>query len=155
MFAFTEIKVEFIKQSLKTPAINSLNFHSFSISMDFLASESKTQPVWVIGTSCRWLGYYLENDGTVALLYNNSNFLTTKTNCSLNEWHRAKISFDGTIAKIFLDDNLAGTLKFGDGYVPLNYDLCGVSDNEIGVTNYSDGEVFKGYVRNLQVYSPQ
>lgn len=139
----------------KSPPINSFKFESFSISMDFLVTETRTQPVWIIGTSCRWLGYYLEEDGTVALLYNNWDFLLTKTNYSLNEWHKARISFDGTTAKIFLDGNLAGALKFGDGYVPLNYDVCGTSDNEIGVTNYSNGQVLKGYVRNLEVYSPQ
>ena len=139
----------------KSPSINSLKFNSFSISMDFFVSENSGQPVWIIGSGCRWLGYYLNLDGTVSLYYNNSNFFTTQTNYSLNEWHKAKISFDGTIAKIFLDNNLAGSLKFGDGNVPLDYNVCGNFDNEIGVTNYSDAEVFKGYVRNLQVYSPQ
>ncbi|HYK47816.1 MAG TPA: hypothetical protein VEV83_21715, partial [Parafilimonas sp.] len=133
----------------QTPAINSLKFQSFSISMDFLVTEKKRQPVWIIGTSCRWLGFYLEADGTVALLYNNWDFLATSKAYSLNEWHNAKISFDGTTANIFLDSSLAGSLKFGNGYVPLNYDVCGTSDTEIGVTNFSNGEVLEGYVRNL------
>lgn len=100
-------------------------------------------------------GFYLQADGTVALLYNNSNFLTTPKTYSLNEWHNAKISFDGTIVNIFLGNSLAGSLKFGNGYVELNSTTCGTSDTEIGTTNYSNGEVFKGYVRNLEVYSPQ
>jgi hypothetical protein len=37
--------------------------------------------------------------------------------------------------------------------VPLNYAICGLSDTEIGVTNYSNGIVFKGYVKNLKVYN--
>jgi hypothetical protein len=139
----------------QTPPINSFKFESFSISMDFFVSEKRTQPVWIIGSSCRWLGFYLYADGTVTLLYNNSNFLTTSKTYSLSEWHNAKISYDGTTANIFLDNILAGSLKFGNGYVPLNYSGCGTSDTEIGTTNYSNGEVFEGYVRNLEVYSPQ
>ena len=139
----------------QSPPINSFKFESFSISMDFFASEKITQPVWIIGTSCRWLGFYLRADGTVALLYNNWDFLTTPKTYSLNEWHNAKISFDGTTVKIFLDNSLAGSLKFGNGYVQLNYGTCGTADTEIGTTNYSNGEVFKGHVRNLEVYSPQ
>jgi hypothetical protein len=139
----------------QSPSIDSLKFQSFSISMDFIVSEKRTQPVWIIGRDCRWLGFYLHDDGTIALLYNNWNFLATTKTYSLNEWHNAKISFDGTTAKIFLDNDLAASLKFGDGYVALNYGGCGTSDTEIGVTNYSNGDVLKGYVRNLLVYSPQ
>ncbi len=139
----------------QSPPINAFKPESFSISMDFFVMEKSTQPVWIIGTSCRWIGFYLYDDGTVALLYNNWDFLTTPKTYSLNEWHSAKISFDGTVANIFLDNSLAGSLKFGNGYVPLNYGTCGPSDTEIGVTNFSNGAVFKGYVRNLKVYALQ
>jgi hypothetical protein len=137
----------------ESPPINSFPFESFSISMDFFVTEKVGQPVWIIGKSCRWLGFYLSGDGTVALLYNNWDFLATPKTYSANQWHNAKISFDGTTAKIFLDNSLAGSLKFGNGYVTLNYGGCGPSDTEIGVTNYSNGAVFKGYVKNLKVYN--
>ena len=116
-----------------------------------------TQPVWIIGENCRWLGFYLNDNGTVALLYNNSNFLQTTFNYSLNVWHNAMITFDGTTVTMFLDNVSAGSLKFGDGYVELNYDgfECGTPDNEIGVTNYSNGQVLEGYIRNLTIYSPK
>ncbi len=140
---------------VESPAINSFPFKSFSISMDFLVTEKFGQPVWIIGKSCRWLGFSLSGDGTVAMLYNNWDYLFTKKAYSVNKWHNAKISYDGTTAKIFLDNEVAGSLKFGNGYVPLNYDLCGPSDTEITVTNYSNGTVFKGYVKNLKVYRLQ
>jgi len=138
----------------KTPSMNLLNTKSFSISMDFLVSEKKIQPVWIIGVSGRWLGFYLQADGTVALLYNNWDFLKTPTTYSLNEWHNAKISFDGSTANIFLDNSLAGSLKFGNGYVELN-GPDSPTDTEIGITNYSNGQVLNGYVKDLKVYSPQ
>ena len=73
----------------------------------------------------------------------------------MNEWHNAKISYDGTTVNIFLDDILASSLKFGDGYVPLNYGSCGLTDTEISVTNYSNGAVFKGHAKELKVYRLQ
>jgi hypothetical protein len=136
----------------ESPPINSFPFESFSISMDFFVTEKVNQPVWVIGKGCRWLGFYLSVDGTVELLYNNSNHLLTPKSYTINEWHNAKISYDGAEASIFLDNSLAGTLKFGNGYVPLDYGACGTADTEIGVTNYSNGVVFRGYVKNLKVY---
>jgi len=139
----------------QTPPIKGLKFNSFSISIDFFVSEKITQPVWIIGTSCRWLGFYLQDDGTVALLYNNWDFLTTSMTYSINEWHNAQITFDGTTTVISLDGLEAGFLKFGNGYVPLDYDKCGLTDTEIGVTNFSNGHVLEGWVKNLTVYSPQ
>lgn len=139
----------------RTPPIKSFNLYSFSISMDFFVSERRNHPVWVIGRSCRWLGFYLVDDGTIKLLYNNANLLNLQTTYSLNEWHNAKISYNGTTVNIFLDNSLAGSIKFGNGYVSLYNEKCGPDDTEIGATNYSNGEVFKGYIRNLKVYNIQ
>jgi hypothetical protein len=136
----------------QSPPINSFNFKSFSISMDFYVAERMNQPVWIIGTSCRWLGFYLEADGTVSLLYNNANYVKSTKTYALNEWQKAQITYDGTTVEMFLGDNVACSMKFGNGYVPLEYASCGV-DTEIGVTNYSNGQVLKGFVRNLEVSS--
>ena len=138
-----------------SPAIKWFNFKSFSIGADFLVSEKKTQPVWIIGTGCRWLGFYLNADGTIALLYNNINFLATQKTYSLNEWHNAQITYDGTTVKMFLDSVSAASIMVGDGNVKLDYATCGTSDTQIGVSNYSDGSVLNGYIKNLKVYSPQ
>jgi hypothetical protein len=139
-----------------SPSIRYLNPKSFSISMDFLVSEYKTQPVWVIGSYCRWLGFYLNSDGTAAMLYNNDDYLPSHgTHYSLNEWHNAEISFDGTSARMFLDNTLACSLKFGSGFVPLGNCNVTIPDNQIGVTNFSTGQTLKGYVKNLKVFSPQ
>ena len=139
----------------QTQPIFGLDYKSFSVSMDFYVTEIRTQPVWVIGSACRWLGFYLLDDGTISLLYNNANHFKTSKSYSLNEWHNSKIAFDGTVVEIFLDNVSAGSLKFGDGYVPLDYTTCGINDNDIGVTNFSNGDVLKGFVKQLKVYSPK
>ena len=135
----------------ETPSITSLDLESFSISMEFLVTRTITQPVWVIGNSCRWLGFYLDGNGTVSLLYNNSSKIVSQEKYALNKWQKAQITFDGATVEMSLDDKVACSLKFGSGYVPL--ENCGETDTEIGVTNYSNGEVLDGYIRNLEVYN--
>jgi len=135
----------------ETPPITSLDLASFSISLEFLVTKTVTQPVWVIGTSCRWLGFYLDGGGTVSLLYNNASKIASQKRYALNKWQKAQITFDGTTVEMSIDDDLAASLKFGAGYVPL--ENCGASDTGIGVTNYSNGEVLDGYIRNLEVYN--
>ena len=93
-------------------------------------------------------------NGTISILYNNWDFIETSKTYQLNKWQIAKISYDGTTAKIFLDDILAGSIKFGNGYVPLNNGLCfGYFDHEISITNYSNGHVFTGYLKELKVFA--
>lgn len=140
---------------VETPPIADLNPEALMVSIDFNATEIKAQPVWVLGTGCRWLGFYLMDDGKIALLYNNANWLKTNMSYSLNKWHNAKISYDGTTVNIYLDDALAGTLKFGDGYVSLDYASCSYNDFEISLTNYANGQVFKGWVKELKVFGPK
>ena len=138
----------------RTPSIVKFNNNSFAVTVDFQVSAFVDQPVFVIGSGCRWLGFYLQGGGSVALLYNNANYIQGAQPYSLNEWHNAKISYDGTTARMFLDDVYACSIKFGGGYVPLDNISCGPLDNEIGVTNYSNGQVFEGYIKNLKVYGP-
>jgi hypothetical protein len=137
-----------------SPDLRFFNFHSFSISMDFFVTESLTQPVFVVGAGCRWLGFYLEEDGTVALLYNNSNYLASQNKYSLNEWHTAQITYDGITVKVFLDNAQACAMKFNEANSQLDYVGC-FNATAIAVSNYSTGATLKGYVKNLVVYSPQ
>ncbi len=129
-----------------TPSIRNFNFNSFSVSVDFLVEEYMTQPVLVLG-SCRWLGFYLKADSTVDLYYNNFRHLSSTKKYTKNEWHNAKILYDGVTAKIFLDDDLAC-------FINTQLDNpCGDYSNEIGPTNYGNGSVLKGYIKNLKVYN--
>ena len=130
-----------------TPPINNFDLNSFSISADFLVTEYFTQPVFVCGRICRWLGFYLKADGTVDLLYNNNNHLPSTINYSLNQWHNAQITYDGTTVKMFLDNILACSAN-----IQLDLAVCGDYDTEIGVTNYSSAAVLKGYIKNLKIY---
>jgi hypothetical protein len=134
---------------VETPAINSINLESFGISVDFNVGEKRTQPVWVIGVCARWLGFILNDDGKISLLYNNHNLMSTNTSYSLNQWHTAKIIYNNTTATIYLDEVLAGSIEFTPDLA------CSNTDTVIGVTNYSNGGVFKGNIKNIKVYGPE
>jgi hypothetical protein len=126
----------------QTPPIN-LNINSLFIDVDFMVSEKIDQPVIVCGNSRRWLGIVLNRDGTIALLYNNVNYLNSKLSYSTDQWHSAKLCYDGSTARLYLDGVLAGSIT-----VPLNYES---TDTRIGITNFARGKTFKGHLRNLKI----
>jgi hypothetical protein len=131
-----------------TPSINNFNFNSFIISADFLVTENRTQPVFVCGRGCRWLGYYLNADGKLYLLFNNNKYLASNVTYSLNQWHNAQITYDGTAVNMFLDNILACSTN-----ILLDYTVCGPYDTNIGVTNYGSGMGLIGYFKNLKIYN--
>ena len=133
-----------------TPPINYFDFNSFTISVDFFVEEKLTQPVIVGGRNCRWLGFYLNEDGTVELHYNNIDQITGNLTYSINQWHNAQITYDGTTAKMFLDNTLACSAN-----IQLNIDnsLCGDLDTEISSMDFSNAKVFKGFIKNIKVFN--
>jgi hypothetical protein len=133
-----------------SPVINNFNFKSFTIEVDFFVTENLSEPVIVCGSGCRWLGFYLNDDFTVDLFYNNGNRQPCELAYTANEWHNLRISYDGTTASAFLDNVLAGS-----ALVTLEYDVCGDTDTNIGTTNYGSGEAFRGYIRNFKVFTGQ
>lgn len=133
---------------VETPEIRNFNFNSFTISADFMVSSYKNQPVFVGGTGCRWLGYYLQPDGKLSLLYNNQFFMSTGVDYSLNEWHNAKIAYADSVAYLYYDNELVNSQK-----IKLNYSECIANDTRITVTNYSNGDVLEGYIKNIKIYN--
>ena len=126
-----------------TPQLNSFNYNSFSISAQFKVNEFRTMPVIIGGNSWRWIGFYLNNDGTVSLLYNNSQREACGGAYDLDKWHTAVITYNGTEAKLYLDSFLRCTVEF-----ELNHG----NDKNVGVTNFSNSEVYRGIIRELKVY---
>ncbi|PID84627.1 MAG: hypothetical protein CSB13_12225 [Chloroflexi bacterium] len=129
---------------ISTPNLNNFNHNSFSISMQFNADEVSRMPVFVAGSSTRWIGFELENDGSVSLLYNNSNQESCSVVYEANKWHTALITYDGSEAKLYLDNILGCTVPFT---------ISHNNDWDISVINYSNGTVFKGSVRDLRIYN--
>jgi hypothetical protein len=129
-----------------TPTLADFNFDQFSVHIEFRPTLPQSGPVVVGGTSHRWIGFLLNEDGTTSLLYNNSG----RQQCNegvryqSNEWHDAVLTYKGVTAQLFLDGTLACQVDF---------DLDHSSDANFGTGNYSSGRVFEGWVRGLRIYS--
>ena len=130
-----------------TPDLTDFNFESFSIRADFKVTEypETVRPVFIGGTSYRWIGFILDANGTVSLKYNNSNIQKSSVTYALNTWHQALITYDGgnNTGKLYLDGKLACTTEFV---------LVHGTDPDIGITDFSVGKVFKGIIKNIMVY---
>jgi hypothetical protein len=125
-----------------TPVIN-MDINSLTIAVDFMITQNIEQSVFTCGTSGRWLGLALSNNGSIGITYNNSNTSYSGTKCSLNQWHNAKICYDGSTITLYLDDNPVCSQN-----ITLDYSA---PDAIIGITNWATGKVFKGYLRNLKI----
>jgi hypothetical protein len=132
---------------VETPRLPALDFESLAISAEFKISRypSFTLPVFVGGHNGRWLGAEVAPDGTLGMLYNNANQVPGSQTVSLDEWHRALITYDGAIdeARLYLDDQLTCTATFV---------IEAFNANRITTENFANGTAFLGVFRQLIVY---
>jgi len=127
-----------------TPQLEKLNFNSLSISAKFKVGERKKMPVFVGGRSYRWLAFYLNPDGKVSLKYTGNNYVDCEVSYRLNTWHEAVITYDGSVARLYLDGNpgcsVRAALDFGN-------------DERITLSDFSNGATFKGILSDLKIYN--
>ncbi|MFO7540963.1 MAG: protein kinase [Chloroflexota bacterium] len=128
---------------ISTPNLNGFNFNSFSIEIEFNAAEFRRMPVVVGGRSFRWIGFELNNDGSINLLYNNSNRESCSVSYEVDEWHTALLTYDGSEARLYLDRQHGCTVSFT---------LNEGNDRDVSVINFSNATIFEGNVRNLKIY---
>jgi len=130
--------------TIQTPYISSLNFNKFSISVDFKINSNPSfrNPIVVGGSSYRWLGINVESNGTISMLWNNSNITSSSKTIPLGVYNTAYIQYNGSTAELYLNGELACTQKFT---------LQNGGDKNVQNTNYSNGTTFKGYLKNLVI----
>jgi len=128
---------------ITTPQLTGFNFNQFSIAARFNAAEKRTMPVFIGGRSYRWIGFYLLANGHVALKYNNSNTLDCGLTYAPGTWYVATVTYNGTTAKLYLNNTLACTKSFS---------ISQGGDSDIGVTDFSTGVVYKGNFSDLWIY---
>ncbi|MDF1512315.1 MAG: protein kinase [Anaerolineae bacterium] len=126
-----------------TPKLGDMDFNAMTIYASFKVTQKKRMPVFVGGTSYRWIGFYLDADGKVELMYNNSKYQECSLSYDLNTWHNAMVTYDGSVGKLYLDDKLGCTVAFN-----MNHN----NDNQVTTGNYSNGQVYKGILKNLRIY---
>jgi hypothetical protein len=134
----------------ETPVLPASIFRSFSVSAKFkVDSVSGTKPVLVGGMGYRWIGCLIRQDSTIEFMYNNVAQQQPGTlHISMKTWHEITITYDSinTIAKLYLDGILEHSANFtiihGSDY-----------DRTFGVINPGNGSAFKGFLRDVKIYS--
>lgn len=129
---------------ISTPDLQGFDFQSFSIVVNFMTTEFRYMPVVVGGRSARWIAFYLGKDGSTDLMYNNHNIMNCATTYRLNTWHEAILTYDGTTGRLYLDRQLGCMVDF---QIDSSF-----NDRDISTTDFSNAAVFKGVLRDLQIY---
>ncbi len=143
--------------------ISNFQYETFTVSTDFYALKwggefpNDASNILTGGTSYRWLSLNW-SDGKLLLTLNNWGFshLFDNTNLSENKWHNVICSFDlnNKIVITSLDGVILDRINLDDDFT---LEILGSEavdrDKEFTFTNYSNGDVFDGYVDNLKVYN--
>jgi hypothetical protein len=130
--------------TIRTPRLSAFNFNKFCISFEFKINSlpSYRKPIIVGGNSYRWIGVNVEPNGTISMLWNNSNITGSSKTIPLGRFNTAVIQYNGSTAELYINGELACSQAFT---------LVHGNDPNIQNTNFSNGTTFLGYLRNLQV----
>jgi hypothetical protein len=143
---------DYFNTLLQTPALPTSIFQAFSVSVKFKVTDfptGKDRPVLVGGGNYRWIGIYLMRDSTVALLYNNSHYEHSTVRYTTGNWYVAVVNYDSTLglANLSIDGAPVCTVHFTLEHDASSYDRIFISINP------SNSGTFKGYLRDLMLYS--
>jgi Concanavalin A-like lectin/glucanases superfamily len=132
-------------QDVQTPLLTSLDTTDFEIDVDFniTALPSFQAPVIMGGHLWRWLGIYLQSNGTIGIKYNNSNLTWSSTVVTTGVWYSAQLKFEAGITQLFLNGSLVHQATVGP--------LSDGNNKNITTNDYSNGLAFNGCIRNLLV----
>lgn len=132
-------------QDIRTPVIASLNTNDFEMNVEFtLAGLPAFQgPVLMAGTGWRFLGIYVQANGTVGLKYNNSNFTWSNTVLSVGPWYLASVKYENGTVELHLNGHLIHQASIGVLNTSTNFNFC--------TNDYSNGGAFYGCIRNLVI----
>jgi len=133
-----------------TPQIGALNDAAFAVQVEFKVDsvEMRARPVIVVGDSWRYIGLFTQFDGTFAVLHNDALYQTdAPVSIEAGRWHTCTITYStgNETARYYID----GALIFSrtDTLVRPDY------DTRVTNTHGGFGWTFRGYWRNLKVYS--
>ncbi|MFC1569296.1 LamG-like jellyroll fold domain-containing protein, partial [bacterium] len=126
-----------------TPQLVNFSFAKLAISVTFKVTDTEEaagRPLFIGGSSYRWLPVEFDADSLIGFGYNTDNTYTS------NVWHTVTMTYDS------LSDD---ALCYLDGVLVDNYNVQINHGNEkrIGITDFSDGDTFKGYLKDLKIYS--
>ncbi len=133
-----------------TPDISGLNSKSFAVSADFkIDSLLNRRPILMCGDYYRWSIIFTdEDDSTISLSQSSAlfNAHTSDARFSLNIWHEIIYVYDSTanMGWLYLDG-----VAIDSSDSPLDDN----NDRTFTITHGGEGRTFKGYLKDLKVYS--
>ena len=136
-----------------TDEISAISYDELTLSVEFQVIDTPEYyyPVLVAGAGTghdRWLGFVVNSDGKFALHADNFGEQARSTEeWHINTWYEARITYDGNLDRgnLYIDGNLVCSADFTFN---LSY-----AHKSVGITNYGGTAIFKGYLRNLKIYS--
>lgn len=132
-------------QDVRTPMMPSLDTTDFQVDVEFniTALPAVQGPVLMAGNGWRFLGIYLQGNGTVGVKYNNSNLTWSSTTLSTGLWYAASLRYEAGTVQLLINNTIVHQAVVG----PLND-----GNNKNFTTNdYSVGANFNGCIRNLMI----
>ena len=137
-----------------TPLLPPSIFQAFSVSVKFKMDTLPTDnpfnesPVLMGGVAWRWMGGMVCADSTVAIRYNNSFTQPGGLRYSLHTWHEMVLTYDSStsLGCLYLDSTFACSVIF-------DLDHGSIYEAEFCVNDRSRGTTFRGYLRDLKIYS--
>ena len=138
-------------QDVRTPILNNFTLDSFIFILDFNVTEfpdanggRPRMPILMGGNLSRFLGLYVDSGGFIGIKHNNSNYEWSTTAVLEGLWYTAELQYNEGLASVFIDGQHAMTWDVG----PL---ADFQSDHLVTVTDYSEGNVLFGCVREVMV----
>jgi hypothetical protein len=134
-------------QDVRTPLLTALDTTDFEIDVEFNITAMPTSPGPVImgGDLWRWLGIYLQANGTVGIKHNNSNLAWSTTTLSTGQWYSASLKYERGTAALFVGGSLVQFVTVGP--------LSDGNNRNITTNDFSNGRAFNGCIRNLLVFN--
>jgi len=133
----------------RTPEIEEISLASFGVSLKFLVEDiDKRRPIIVCGNSYRWLTLFVDLDTTVGFAL--GGYFSTSANSgvkfSLGVWHEIAATYKSAegMARLYLDGTAVDS-----GTVSLDHH----NDKNLGITHGGLGLAFKGYLKDLKIYT--
>jgi hypothetical protein len=132
-------------QDARTPVITTLDANDFQLDIEFQINTLPTGqgPIFVGGHLYRWIGFYVQGNGTFGVLHNNAMFTWSTATVVPGTWYSGTIKFEAGNVELFLDGVLVHQATVG----ALN------TGNNLNFTsnNFSNGTNFNGCVREVVI----
>lgn len=132
-------------QDIRTPLLSALNTTDFQVNVEFNLSAlpATAAPVLMGGSGYRWLGIYVQANGTVGIKHNNSNLAWSTTTLTTGVWYSAGLRYEAGSAELFVN---------GTSVLQATVGVLNDGNNKNFTTNdFSSGQAFNGWLRNLLV----